>query len=97
MVSGAQATLGTYAGDSPSTTRAVKLQIRNAAKKVFIDGVERISSADNAITATGNPGLYLRDDFSGWWIDLWSTTDAGGAAATSLIFMSGINHALMTM
>lgn len=57
VVAGAATTLGTFnATLSGSTT--LKLQIRNAAKKVFINGTERISSADNAITATGRGGLY---------------------------------------
>jgi hypothetical protein len=37
--------------------RTVKLEIRNAAKKVYIDGVERISSANNDITAAGRVGM----------------------------------------
>lgn len=35
----------------------LKLQIRDAAKKVFLDGVERISSTDNAITGAGKVAL----------------------------------------
>lgn len=35
----------------------VKLQLRDAAKKVFVDGVERISSADNTITGAGRAGF----------------------------------------
>jgi hypothetical protein len=38
-------------------TYNVKLQIRDAAKKVIVDGVEQVSSADNVITAAGFAGI----------------------------------------
>lgn len=38
-------------------TYQVKLQLLNATKKVFINGVERMSSTDNTITAAGRAGL----------------------------------------
>jgi lysophospholipase L1-like esterase len=40
-------------------TYTLKLQVREAAKKVFVDGVERISSTDNTITAAGRVGISL--------------------------------------
>ena len=39
------------------STYAVKLEIRNAAKKLFVDGVERVSSTDNTITQVGRAGI----------------------------------------
>lgn len=58
IVAGVSTLLGFFAGDDPSgAARIVKLQIRDAAKKVFVDGVERISSADNAIAAAGRAGV----------------------------------------
>jgi hypothetical protein len=38
-------------------TYAVRLEIRNAAKKLFVDGVQRASSTDNAITQVGRTGI----------------------------------------
>jgi hypothetical protein len=57
-IAGVTTILGTWAeslgvGDS----RTVKLEIRDAAKKLYVDGIERISSADNAITAAGKAAL----------------------------------------
>ncbi len=50
--------LGSYVGDSPATAvQTVKLQVTNASKKVFINGIERISSSDNIITGTGMAGI----------------------------------------
>jgi hypothetical protein len=36
----------------------IKLEIRDAAKKVYINGTERISSSDNSLTAAGTWGIY---------------------------------------
>lgn len=50
--------IGTYSQTlSAGVSYVVKLQIRDANKKVFIDGVERISVTDNAVTAKGRPGV----------------------------------------
>ena len=38
-------------------TYNLKLEIRNAAKKLYVDGVVRASSTDNAITQVGKPGI----------------------------------------
>ena len=43
----------------PGKIYKIKLQLRNGSQKVFIDGVERISSTDNSLTAAGHPGLYF--------------------------------------
>ena len=39
------------------STYAVKLEIRNAAKKLYVDGVLRASSTDNTITQVGRAGI----------------------------------------
>jgi hypothetical protein len=51
--------LGTYTvpGFSTSTYYTIKLEVTDASKKVFFNGTQRISSADNSITATGGAGL----------------------------------------
>lgn len=58
--------LGTYsATPSVSTAYTLKLEIRDAAKKLYIDGVERISSADNTTTAAGFGGIYSHSSTAG--------------------------------
>jgi hypothetical protein len=37
--------------------RFVRLELKDAAKKLFVDGVQLCTSADNTITAVGRPGL----------------------------------------
>lgn len=39
------------------STYALKLEVRNATKKLFVDGVERASSTDNTITQVGRAGI----------------------------------------
>lgn len=78
---GVTTTLATYSGDSTNgVTRTVKLEIRDATKKVYVGGVERISSTDNAITATGKPGIYWDGNSTGTQMDNWSSTDAAAAS-----------------
>jgi hypothetical protein len=54
-VAGVFTSLGTYALGVASAT--IKLQVTDAAKKVFVNGTERISSADNALTSAGKAGM----------------------------------------
>ena len=65
MLAGVATDLGSYAQAlADGTTYHVTLEIRDATKKVFIDGVERISSTDNTITAAGKPAIrYINSDW----------------------------------
>lgn len=55
---GTTTSLGTFAQTlSTATSYTIKLEIRDAAKKLYVAGVERISSADNAVTAAGRAGV----------------------------------------
>lgn len=80
-VSGTYTRLGSYETSiSASSTTAVKLELRDAAKKVYVAGTERISSSDNAITATGKAGLRiyhagLASDTTGVHMDNLDRTD----------------------
>ena len=58
-VGGAATSLGDVGFPWPGdgAVRRIKLQIRNATKRVFVDGTQILSSADNAIAAAGKPGL----------------------------------------
>lgn len=54
----------------------MKLQIRDATKKVFVDNVERISSTDNAITAPGRVALFVSSDTNEIRVESMSTASA---------------------
>lgn len=50
--------LGSFAQTlTVGSTYALKLEIRDAAKKLYVDGVERISSTDNTDTQVGRAGI----------------------------------------
>lgn len=87
LVAGASTSLGTYADTvTAGVTRTAKLEVRDATKKAFIDGVEQISSADNAITAAGYGGIYLSalatpSDTKAIHLDNFSITDLSGGGS----------------
>ncbi len=59
-VSSVRTQLGSWADTSTNngaSTHTVKLEIRTAAKKVFVDGIERISSADDSLAGNHYAGL----------------------------------------
>lgn len=59
--------LGSYGYALPvsATPTNIRLEIRNATKKVFIDGTERISSTDNSVSITGRCGIGIYAPSSG--------------------------------
>jgi hypothetical protein len=89
LVNGTLTSLGTFAQTlSTSTTYVVKLEIRDATKKVYIDGVERISSTDNAVTAAGKAGVRFfartATNSTDRHLDNLTATDAGGGTTVTL-------------
>ncbi len=87
LVAGASTSLGTFA-DTPtvSESHTAKLEIRDAAKKVYIDGVEQISSADNAVTSAGAAGMYFASlgtptDSKAIHLDNFSASDPASGAS----------------
>ena len=84
VIGGTETSIGSYSGDSPTTTKTVLLQIRNATKKVFINGVERISSANNNITDAGRAGIftYYTDASASRYADNWSASNVAATAVT---------------
>lgn len=83
-VAGAFTEIGSYAGAVPSGT-VIKLQIRDATKKVFLDGVERISSTNNDVTGAGKAGLrFYSDAVSPAIVDTFSATDAASGITAAL-------------
>jgi|GEM_PF-4909597 len=81
-LAGAISTIGTYSGDSCTTTRTVKLQMRGTAIKVYIGGVERISVTNSDVTAAGKAGVGTYYSYVGtsYWLDNFSATDAPPAS-----------------
>jgi len=57
-VGGTFTPLGVYDA-TLATGTIIKLEITDATKKVFVDGVERISSTDNALTSVGTWGIIF--------------------------------------
>lgn len=82
VTAGAFTSLGTYASAWASSD-AIKLQIRSATKKIFINGTERISSANNDHTGTGNAGIRFYG--AGGILDAFVATDlSGGGGGVSI-------------
>jgi hypothetical protein len=88
FVGGVNTLLGSSAGAlTAGVTYHAKLEIRNAAKKLFVDGVELISSADNVIAGAGQAGFRQSSagaamtNSNGYHADSFVATDltAGGA------------------
>lgn len=85
-IAGVSTTLGTatIAGGAPdpaSGVVTVLLEIRTASKKVFLNGVERIShTATDDITAAGKPGIKFAGVTSDR-MDNWSFTNFAAAAS----------------
>lgn len=80
----APTSIGTYSGDVPTSEKTGKLEIRDATKKVFVDGVERISSVNNGVTAKGYFGIhaYYSDTATTRYIDTYFAQDAAAATQT---------------
>ena len=71
-VTGVFTELGSYSqANAGGTTYAVRLSLLGTSLKLFLDGVERVSVSDSAITAAGNTGYYLQtsDDTTGFHLD----------------------------
>lgn len=68
---------------------SIKLEIRDATKKAYVDGVEKLSSTDNAITAAGRAGIRFSTSGSLSQIDNFTATDAGGSILPILLSGSG--------
>lgn len=83
VVAGVTTNLGTHDGDAPTSAKVVKLSITDATKKVFLDGVEIISSADNAITAAGKAGINGAGN--GDTLDTFSATNMTSSSSSQTI------------
>ena len=71
-----------------AVTEVLKLELRTVAKKVYLDDVEKLSTADNALTSVGEAGLGLgnvrvsTDDIGNLWDnDNFLVTELVAAAA----------------
>ena len=95
VVSGVETVLDTLSEDLGSGTNAFKLEIRDAAKKVFIGAVEKLTTADDVITQDGRAGIGAPKPtaFSGQfnYMDNFSaeTAVAGGNTVTGVLPLAG--------
>lgn len=65
-VAGTRTQLGTWNGNLTNNTEyPLKLEIRTAAKKVYVDSVERISSSDDSLTGNNYAGIVLNGSAGG--------------------------------
>ena len=56
----------------------VKLEIRDASKKLYLDGVEVCTTADNEITAAGKAGIRFYANSDDFRLDNFIAVNAGG-------------------
>lgn len=85
--------LGSYSVSVTADTSVV-FEIRDAAKKMYLAGVERISTADNSITAAGSVGFTGSGAVTastGFHFDNFTATDASAGAAS--LTVAGAAHA----
>lgn len=84
VVAGSYTELGTSSADAPTSGDTVKLEIKDASKKLFINGVERISSSNNDITAAGKAGLRSYGTNAATYLDNWQVEEVGGGSSVNL-------------
>lgn len=82
FVTGTPTALGTYGQTlTDEQTYVLKLEMIGTAIKVYVDGVERISATDSAISAAGKAGFFQLDQMSsstGFHFDNFTATNGGG-------------------
>lgn len=81
VTAGAYTELGTYAVTA-TTNDVIKLEIKDATKRVFVNGTQRISSTDNTHSAKGKVGLRCYGTNTAYGVDNWSVDEAGEAIYT---------------
>lgn len=86
FVAGSASLLGSYS-QSTDGPHHIRLEIRDTAKKVYVDGVERISSSDNNIVDAGYAGV--RSGGTGAWIDNFVAEDLSGGGSTQVATSPG--------
>jgi len=102
FVSGVDTELGSYDA-TLAVGDVIKLEIRDATKKVYINGVERISSSDNSLTSVGTWGLYF-GNFNGagagghlrvdWRLDDFLAEEPSGISETGSATNIGTSNAV---
>jgi len=87
FVGGVETSLGTWTTSwIAGATINLRLEAKDATKKVFVDTTERISSTDNSITAANKAALRIRGKFGGdWAIDNLTATDITAGATHNLL------------
>jgi hypothetical protein len=85
-VAGTATALGNYSQALSTTTEyAAKLDATGTSIKFYVDGVERISATDSAISDAGRGGIAgntAASSSTGMHASSWTLEDAGGGAVT---------------
>lgn len=58
-IASVETSLGTYTENIGTTTKTLKLSMVGSAIKLYVDGVERVSATDSAVTAAGRAGVIF--------------------------------------
>jgi len=83
--------LASYTDGGARDGRVIKLEIRAAAKKGYIDGVERVSSGDDNLVGNNFAGIHLSEQTANFLDDYLceSVTSAFATAAPEQLIRSG--------
>ena len=81
VVSGAVTVLASDATAIPSGTYALEFRITDAAKQLWVNGVQKLTTADNVITQVGRVGLLIGRQAGGTLDSFVADTGATGVTA----------------
>lgn len=90
-VNGTLTSLGTWTLVADNSEHTLKLEVRDATKKVYVDGVERISSTDNDITDAGlvGVGAFNADTNNAYLVSVSATDVASGTTENITATLAG--------
>jgi hypothetical protein len=85
--------LGTYDQSlAAGSTTTMRFEVRNASKKLYVNEIEVISSADNGLAGAGRVGLWMQDfatDSTGLHLDDFEAYPPGGGAPAVVASFAG--------
>lgn len=81
---GSYTELGTYFA-SVAINDVIKLEIKDATKRVFVNGTQRISSTNNDVTAKGKAGLRGYGTSTTQYVDDWQVVEEVTTAVKDMI------------
>lgn len=90
-IAGSFTELGSSSVDTPTAGDTVKLEIKGASKKLFVNGVERISSSNNDITDAGKAGFRTWGTDTASYLDNWQVEEVGGGSSVNLTLQDSVH------